>query len=83
MLIATGNKLVLKKVETPKKEGLLIVPDEKNNDPILAKVISVGCISDFFMTDEMVLVGPYTQKIMHEGEEYLVIKEDDVICKVL
>lgn len=77
-----GDKLILQALPQEKKEGLLIVPDN-NNEPIKCRIVS-GFDFDEPEQDDIVLIERYHgRRFMYEGNEYIVIKCEDIICKIL
>lgn len=82
-LIAVVGKIVLKKIEEPKKEGSLILPDTNKNEPYIAKVVSANTYGNY-STRDVVYVPYYAGvKVKHtDDQEYIIIKEEEILCKV-
>ena len=67
-----------------KTAGGIIIPDTAKEKPQRGTVIAVGPgKKDHTMTvsiDDTVLYGKYAgQEISHKGEDYLIMKEDDIL----
>lgn len=67
-----------------KTAGGIIIPDTAKEKPQRGTVIAVGPgKEDHAMTvkvDDTVLYGKYAgQEISHKGEDYLIMKEDDIL----
>lgn len=65
-------------------KGGIIIPDTAKEKPQRGTVIAVGPgKKDHTMTvqvDDTVLYGKYAgQEVEHEGEKYLIMKEDDIL----
>jgi chaperonin GroES len=84
------DRILVKRIEEPEQRiGGIIVPDTAKEKPQTAKVVSVGKgrVNDkgeVFPLDvkpgEYVLVGKYAgTEIKIEGEEYLILREDEVL----
>ncbi len=84
------DRLLVKRVEEGEQRvGGIIIPDTAKEKPQTAKVIAVGKgrvndKGDVFPLDvkagEYVLIGKYSgTEIKLDGEEYLIIREDDVL----
>ncbi len=84
------DRLLVKRVEEGEQRvGGIIIPDTAKEKPQTAKVIAVGKgrvndKGDVFPLDvkagDYVLIGKYAgTEIKLDGEEYLIIREDDVL----
>lgn len=88
-----GDRIVVKALEAEEKtKSGLIVPDSAKEKPQEAKVIAVGTgrlLEDGAIkaleikTGDRVLYGKYTgTEVTVNGEEYLIIREEDVLAVV-
>ena len=86
-----NDRILVKRVEEEAKtKGGIIIPDTAKEKPAEGKVIAVGKgkIGDDgkrvpleIKKDDRILFGKYSgQEIKVEGEEYLIMREDDVLC---
>ncbi len=71
-------------VAEEKSSGGIIIPDTAKEKPQRGTIIAVGPgKKDHQMTvkvDDTVLYGKYAgQEITHEGQNYLIMKEDDIL----
>jgi chaperonin GroES len=65
-------------------KGGIIIPDTAKEKPLRGTVVAVGPgKEDNKMTvqvDDVVLYGKYAgQEVSHKGEDYLIMKEDDIL----
>ena len=85
-----ADRLLVKRVEEDViKKGGLIIPDTAREKPQQAKVIAVGpgkrsdegkLIAMDVSPGQRVVVGKYAgNEIEFDGEEYLILKQDDVL----
>jgi len=82
MLIPNKGRIIVKKIVEEKKEGILIMPDKPSNEPYWAE-IAVGRPIDMFPYGTKVLIPAYAgTKINYECEEYIILKEEDVLCYI-
>lgn len=78
----TGSKILVKRLESEEKIGNIIVPKKKKQNK--ATVIDVGP-GESWQTMEVkkgdkVLLAPNTgTEIKIDGQEYLIVKQDDVL----
>jgi co-chaperonin GroES (HSP10) len=80
MLIPNKGRIIVQKIEQDKKEGCLILPDKPSNEPITCRIVSVQ-FESFFEDRHLVVIPPYAgTKITYEGEEYIILKEDEILC---
>lgn len=81
--------LVQRVKEEEKTKGGIIIPDTAKEKPVEGKVIAVGIgklsekgnrIALEVKKDDRILFGKYSgNEIKIEGEEYLIMREDDVL----
>ncbi len=80
-----NDRVVVKPAPAEEKTaGGIIIPDTAKEKPLRGTVIAVGPgKKDHAMTvkvDDVVLYGKYAgQEISHKGEDYLIMKEDDIL----
>jgi chaperonin GroES len=84
-----GRILVQRVKEEEKTKGGIIIPDTAKEKPIEGRVIAVGIgklsekekrIALEVQKGERILFGKYSgNEIKIEGEEYLIMREDDVV----
>jgi chaperonin GroES len=84
------DRILVKRIEEQEQRiGGIIIPDTAKEKPLQAKVVAVGSgrVNDegkIFPVDvkvgDYVLVGKYAgTEIKLEGEEYLIVREDEVL----
>jgi chaperonin GroES len=87
------DRIILKRVkEEEKTKGGIIIPDTAKEKPVEGKVVAVGAgkvledgkrIPLQVKAGDRVLFGKYSgTEIKIEGEEHLIMREDDVIAVV-
>jgi chaperonin GroES len=87
------DRVIVKRVkEEEKTKGGIIIPDTAKEKPVEGKVIAVGAGKVFedgkrhplqVKAGERVLFGKYAgTEIKIEGEEHLIMREDDIIAVV-
>jgi len=80
-----NDRVVVKPAQAEEKtKGGIIIPDTAKEKPQRGKVISVGPGKDGVkMTvkkGDTVLYGKYSgQELHHKGEDYLIMREDDIL----
>lgn len=84
-----GDRILVKRLEQEEKvKGGIIIPDTAKEKPQKGKVIAVGAgkVDDGVVTplevkvDDLILFGKYSgTEIKIEDEEYLIMREDDVL----
>ncbi len=80
-----ADRVIIKPAAAEEKtKGGLIIPDTAKEKPQRGEVIAVGPGKDGnLMTvsvGDMVLYGKYSgQEISHEGQDYLILREDDIL----
>lgn len=80
-----SDRVVIKPAQAEEKtKGGIIIPDTAKEQPQRGEVVAVGSGKDGnLMTvkvGDVVLYGKYAgQKVEFEGEEYLIMREDDVL----
>lgn len=88
-----NDRILVKRVkEEEKTKGGIIIPDTAKEKPAEGKVIAVGSgqigpdgkrIPVEVKKDDRILFGKYGgQEVKVEGEEYLIMREDDVLCVI-
>jgi chaperonin GroES len=88
-----NDRILVKRVEEETKtKGGIIIPDTAKEKPAEGKVISVGTgkvgddgkrIPLEVKKGDRILFGKYGgQEVKIEGEEYLIMREDDVLCVI-
>jgi chaperonin GroES len=88
-----NDRILVKRVkEEEKTKGGIIIPDTAKEKPAEGKVIAVGSgqigpdgkrIPTEVKKDDRILFGKYGgQEVKVEGEEYLIMREDDVLCVI-
>ena len=86
-----GDRLLVKRVaEEEKTKGGIILPDSAQEKPLEANVISLGAGKTnkdgkdvpFQVTEgDRVLIGKYSgTDVKIEGEDYLILREEDVLA---
>jgi chaperonin GroES len=84
------DNIVVKRLdEEEKKIGSIIIPDSAKEKPLTAKVIAVGSgrtlkdgkkVPLEVKVGDKVLVGKYSgSEVKLDGDEYLILKEDEVL----
>jgi chaperonin GroES len=90
-LIPLGDRLLVERLEAEEKTaGGIVLPDSAKEKPIQGKVIAVGegrrndegkRIPLDVKTGDTILFGKYSgTEVKLEGNEYLIMKEDDVLA---
>ncbi|MBL7180834.1 MAG: co-chaperone GroES [Pseudomonadota bacterium] len=88
-----NDRILVKRVaEEEKTKGGIIIPDTAKEKPAEGKVVAVGNgrIGDDgkripleIKKDDRILFGKYSgQEIKVEGEEYLIMREEEVLCVI-
>ena len=88
-----NDRILVKRVaEEDKTKGGIIIPDTAKEKPAEGKVVAVGNgrmddngkrIPLEIKKDDRILFGKYGgQEIKVEGEEYLIMREDEVLCVI-
>ncbi|MEJ2657529.1 MAG: co-chaperone GroES [Desulfobacterales bacterium] len=88
-----NDRILVKRVEEETKtKGGIIIPDTAKEKPAEGKVIAVGAgrlgdegkrIPLEVKKGDRILFGKYGgQEVKIEGEEYLIMREDDVLCVI-
>ena len=88
-----NDRILVKRVaEEAKTKGGIIIPDTAKEKPAEGKVVAVGNgrIGDDgkripleIKKGDRILFGKYSgQEIKVEGEEYLIMREDEVLCVI-
>ncbi|HKK89205.1 MAG TPA: co-chaperone GroES [Saprospiraceae bacterium] len=80
-----NDRVVVKPHEAEEKtEGGIIIPDTAKEKPQKGEVVAVGPGKDgnamTVSKGDIVLYGKYAgQDLRHEGEDYLIMREDDIL----
>lgn len=80
-----NDRVVIKPHEAEEKtEGGIIIPDTAKEKPQKGEVVAVGPGKDgnamTVKKGDTVLYGKYAgQDLRHEGEDYLIMREDDIL----
>ena len=89
MIEPVGRRVIVKRLEEEdKKKGGIIVPDtakEKPQEGIVENVAKVGKDDDPLPVKkgDKILFGKYSgTEIEYDGEEYLILSEDDILAKI-
>jgi chaperonin GroES len=88
-----NDRILVKRVEEETKtKGGIIIPDTAKEKPAEGKVVAVGTgkvgddgkkIPLEVKKGDRILFGKYGgQEVKIEGEEYLIMREDDVLCVI-
>jgi chaperonin GroES len=88
-----NDRILVKRVEEEEKtRGGIIIPDTAKEKPAEGKVVAVGKgqigpdgkrIPVDMKEGDRILFGKYSgQEVKVEGEEYLIMREDDVLCVI-
>ena len=89
-----GDRILVKPIEQEEEEkvGGIIIPDTAKEKPQEGKVIAVGlgkilengerqAVS--VAVGDKILYGKYSStEIKYDGEEYLIMREDDILAKI-
>lgn len=81
-----GDRVIIKPAPADEKTaGGLIIPDTAKEKPQRGEVVAVGPGKDGNLMNlqvgDIVLYGKYSgQEIHHEGKDYLIMREEDVLC---
>jgi chaperonin GroES len=83
-----ADRVIIKPAPADEKtKGGLIIPDTAKEKPQRGEVVAVGPGKDGnLMTvqpGDIVLYGKYSgQEISYEGQDYLIMREDDILCVI-
>ncbi|MBK8967395.1 MAG: co-chaperone GroES [Saprospiraceae bacterium] len=83
-----ADRVIIKPAPADEKtKGGLIIPDTAKEKPQRGEVIAVGPGKDgnlmTVQVGDMVLYGKYSgQEIHYEGDDYLIMREEDILCVV-
>lgn len=81
-----ADRVIIKPAPADEKtKGGLIIPDTAKEKPQRGEVVAVGSGKDgnlmTVQVGDIVLYGKYSgQEINYEGQDYLIMREDDVLC---
>lgn len=84
MIKPTADRLVIKVIEVKDKtEGGLYIPEIAKEKQQLGKVIAAGPKCEEVKKGVTVMFGKYSgSEVRYDNEEYLIIKEEDVLATV-
>lgn len=80
-----NDRVVIKPAPAEEKtKGGIIIPDTAKEKPLRGEVVAVGPGKDgnlmTVQVGDIVLYGKYAgQELNHEGEDYLIMREDDIL----
>jgi chaperonin GroES len=85
-----ADRVLVKRVEVEDRSpGGIVLPDSAKEKPVMGVVVAVGAgkVLDngeirplTVKVDDQILFGKYAgTEINHEGEDYLVMREDDIV----
>ncbi len=83
-----ADRVIIKPAPADEKtKGGLIIPDTAKEKPQRGEVIAVGPGKDgnlmTVQVGDLVLYGKYSgQEINYEGQDYLIMREEDILCIV-
>ena len=88
-----GNRILVKRKETPSSQGGILMPDSAQEKPKEGKVVQVGegktssqgtLVPMDIQIGDSILFGPYagTEVESDNDGEYLLMKEEDVLAVV-
>lgn len=87
-----SDRIIATRIKKEEKKGALLLPGASDKDPFIVMVVAVGngkiTTDEFVLPMEVevgdkVLIAKYSgQEVTVEGNEYIVLKEDDVIAIV-
>jgi chaperonin GroES len=81
-----ADRVIIKPASADEKtKGGLIIPDTAKEKPQRGEVIAVGPGKDgnlmTVQVGDLVLYGKYSgQEINYEGQDYLIMREEDILC---
>lgn len=81
-----ADRVIIKPAPAEEKtKGGIIIPDTAKEKPQRGEVVAVGPGKDgnlmTVQVGDIVLYGKYSgQEIHHEGVDYLIMREDEVLC---
>ena len=88
MIEPVGRRVLVQRIEEDTKQGGIIVPDtakEKPQQGIVKNVAKVGKDDDPIPVKkgDKILFGKYGgTEVEFDGEEYLILSEDDILAKI-
>jgi chaperonin GroES len=80
-----NDRVVVKPAPAEEKtKGGIIIPDTAKEKPLRGEVVAVGPGKDgnlmTVQVGDIVLYGKYAgQELLHEGDQYLIMREDDIL----
>ncbi len=88
MIRPLGARVVIKKIEAEEKtQGGIILPSQSKEDPQYAEVVAVGPGTDdepmeVKVGDKVVFSKYGGTDIKHEGEEYTIMRQSDILAVI-
>lgn len=93
MLRPLGDRIIIERVEEEVKTASgIVLPDSAKEKPLQGRVISVGegrlldngsRVAPDVAKDDLVLFAKYAgTELKHDGNEYLILREDDILAVV-
>lgn len=86
------NNILLKEIEIKKQHGSILVADMGNEKAMYCEVLAVGpgtyTMNGVFIEvtskvgDKVIIPSFGGQKITYEGEEYVIVKDTDILARV-
>ncbi len=82
MFAPIKDRIILKQVEAEEKtKGGLLIPDEAKCRAPRGEVLAIGPeVKDVKVGDVLIMVDKWFSTFKHEGQEYVVINEPDVVA---
>jgi|JRYC01.1.fsa_nt_gb chaperonin GroES len=78
-----ADRVVLQQIESEEVTASgIILPDSAKEKPEKAKVIAVGQDVKLVKTGDIVLYNTYVSPTKHNGEEYIIVKEEDILATI-
>ena len=82
-----GNRILVSKVEEPKKEGEFQTVDVEDSFACKGQIVQFGTdiFKDNWMEGDIVIFAKYspdTQEVEVEGKKYKIIKAEDILMKL-
>ncbi|MBK7936517.1 MAG: co-chaperone GroES [Lewinellaceae bacterium] len=84
-----ADRVIIKPAPADEKtKGGIIIPDTAKEKPQRGEVVAVGPGKDgnlmTVQVGDIVLYGKYSgQEISYEGQDFLIMREDDILCVIL
>lgn len=92
-VIPMRDRILVKRLEEKEvTKGGIIIPDTAKEKPVEGRVVAIGegktlengtVIRPCVIVGDKILFGKYAgTEIKIEGEEYLIMRDDDVLCRI-